>query len=97
MEKKFIHIKLPEGFFDSDPEGSIHLIKALQQKIEEHGELGQYCVFATDASIDISCLNDEELIIELENLISPMLLQEHLKDGLKSLFTKVLKALDGSN
>lgn len=96
MEKKFIHIKLPNDFFECDNNeqlGLVEVLRSLQAKVEEHGEPGQYCCFATP--FDVKCLNDNEVLITIENLLSTVFIQEHLRDGLKSLFDRVIKQVEG--
>jgi len=93
MNSKIIHIKLPNDFFEGpDPFGCVQVIQQLQAKVEQHGEPGEYCCIATP--FDIKCLNDKEAILTVSHILDTLLLEEHLKDGLKQILERILKELD---
>ena len=93
MNKKLIHIKLPSDYFEGlSPESpAILVLQQLQNKIESHGQPGEFCCFATP--YDIECLNDDDVLLVFENLLSKLFAEDHLINGSEMLFEQILRRL----
>jgi len=96
MSKQFVHVKLPEGFFELvDPEDAIdrnEFITKLIRKIERSGE---YLAFATDQDLKFETLEGEDLLVTIEELITTAFLDEKLRAGVLDMAERILKQLKG--